>query len=248
MHRSRRLTVSWAALSLRRPSLARTISARSAAHIAVATARFSRPADTLAYASAMRSSTAPRPPPSMPTRPVGTAGIMRLHVARATDKTGMIRRLRLKTNDTAFAGATVRVHLYRDRPTVTNGDNGAFLTTESNYIGYSDVVLDRHFSDAEKGIGVPAIGSEWNFEPAPAPTTSTPSSKPAPRSPRPAPPRRGRWPPKRTRTEDRHDRLSNYDCRPAHGRGYHRTQAVRPRRCSVLTPQTTSGCHRRPTL
>jgi hypothetical protein len=135
--------------------------------IAVATASFQRPADTLAYAvgdAILDSTTAATVNANTA---AGSAGIMRLHVARATDKTGMIRRLRLKTNDTAFAAATVRVHLFRDRPTVTNGDNGAFLPTESNYIGYADVVLDRHFSDAEKGLGVPAIGSEWNFDPAP---------------------------------------------------------------------------------
>jgi hypothetical protein len=135
--------------------------------IAVATASFQRPADTLAYAvgdAILDSTTAATVNANTA---AGSAGIMRLHVARATDKTGMIRRLRLKTNDTAFAAATVRVHLFRDRPTVTNGDNGPFLTSESNYIGYADVVLDRHFSDAEKGLGVPAIGSEWNFDPAP---------------------------------------------------------------------------------
>lgn len=136
-----------------------------AGSIVVATASFSRPADTNVYAigDAMLDATSAATVNANVT--AGAAGIMRLHVGRSTDKTGMVRRLRLKTNDTAFANATVRVHMFKDRPTVTNGDNGAFLTTESNYVGYSDIVLDRHFSDAEKGFGIPQIGSEWNFEP-----------------------------------------------------------------------------------
>jgi len=134
--------------------------------IVVAVASFARPADNAAYAvgDVLLDSTTAATANANTT--AGTAGIMRLHVGRSADKTGMVRRLRLKTNDTAFAGATIRVHLFKDRPTVSNGDNGAFLTTESNYIGYGDVLLDRHFADAEKGMGTPAIGSEWNFEPA----------------------------------------------------------------------------------
>jgi hypothetical protein len=133
---------------------------------AIVGASFARPADNAAYAigDAILDSTTAATVNANVT--AGTAGIMRLHVGRATDKTGMIRRLRLKTNDTTFAGATIRVHLYKDRPTVTNGDNGAWLTTESTYIGYADIVLDRHFSDAEKGIGTPSAGSEWNFDPS----------------------------------------------------------------------------------
>jgi hypothetical protein len=135
-------------------------------YTAIVGASFSRPADTAAYAigDALLDSTVAATVNANVT--AGTAGIMQLHVARSTDKTGMVRRLRLKTNDAAFAGATIRVHLYKDRPTVTNGDNGAFLTTESNYLGYADIVLDRHFSDAEKGFGTPAIGNEWNFDPS----------------------------------------------------------------------------------
>lgn len=96
----------------------------------------------------------------------GSAGIMVLAVARAADKTGLIRRARLKTTDTAFAGKNVRVHFYKDRPTVSNGDDAAYLTTESNHIGYVDINLDRHFTDYEKGIGVPAVGGEIVFEPS----------------------------------------------------------------------------------
>jgi hypothetical protein len=77
----------------------------------------------------------------------------------------MIRKVRLRVNDTAWLSAVVRVHLYRNSPTFANGDNAAWAsgTTESDHIGYADVLLDRQFSDPfVKGHGVPVIGSEFN--------------------------------------------------------------------------------------
>lgn len=95
----------------------------------------------------------------------GSVVALTLAAARANDKTGIVRRARLKTTDTAAAGAIVRVHFYKTAPTCTNGDSSAWLTTESAYLGYVEMTLDRHFSDAEKGLGVPAVGSEITFEP-----------------------------------------------------------------------------------
>lgn len=92
-----------------------------------------------------------------------------IQAARANDKTGMIRRVRLKCNDiTPFLNATIRVHLFKDAPTFANGDNAAFAggLSESNYLGAMDVILDRQFSDFVKGIGVPNTGTEINFEPS----------------------------------------------------------------------------------
>jgi hypothetical protein len=86
-----------------------------------------------------------------------------LAVSRTNDGSFFIRRMRLKTNDTAFAGAVVRVHLFKNSPTMSVGDNGVFSggMTESNNLGYCEVTLDRHFSDAEKGFCTPNIGSEF---------------------------------------------------------------------------------------
>lgn len=95
----------------------------------------------------------------------GSVTPISLSVARANDKTGMVRRLRLKTTDTGFSGVTVRAHLYQDTPTVSNGDNGAWLSIASGYLGYCDIVMDRVFSDAIMGIGAPAVGGEVNFAP-----------------------------------------------------------------------------------
>ena len=123
-----------------------------------ASANFTRPSDTTAYAIGdlvANSTTA------------GSVTPMTLAVSRVNDASVMIRRVRLKTNDTAItSGTVIRVHLFKDSPTVTNGDNGAFLSTESNYLGSLDVPLDRTFSDALKGLGAANTGSEINCMPS----------------------------------------------------------------------------------
>jgi hypothetical protein len=46
---------------------------------------------------------------------------------------------------------------------VTNGDNGAWLSTGvADYLGSVDVTCDRAFSDGAAGYGVPTTGSEIN--------------------------------------------------------------------------------------
>lgn len=95
-----------------------------------------------------------------------SAGIMIIAASRVVDRGGMLRRVRLKTDDTVFAGKNVRVHFYKNRPTVTNGDDGVFATNEQDHLDYCDVLLNRHFSDFEKGIGVPSVGGEINFLPS----------------------------------------------------------------------------------
>jgi hypothetical protein len=82
-------------------------------------------------------------------------------IARASDKSVVIPRVRVKTTDAAFAAATVRLHIFENSPTLTVGDNGVFAggCTESKYLGFCDIILDRHFSDCEKGFGIPSVGS-----------------------------------------------------------------------------------------
>ena len=126
-------------------------------HIGIAAVSFTRPANTTAYAvgALIANSTA-----------AGSVAPMVLSAARDWDFTGMIRRARLKVNDTAWANATVRVHCYRTAPTVANGDGGAWSSSESEYLGALDVTLDKQFTDpVVKGFGVPNTGSEINFAP-----------------------------------------------------------------------------------
>lgn len=95
----------------------------------------------------------------------GSVAPMQFTVCRdVSGTTGMVRRARIKTADTGFAGATVRLHLYTSNPTVANGDKGAFSTSESGWLDDIDVILDHAFSDPmENGVGTPAHGSEINY-------------------------------------------------------------------------------------
>lgn len=73
-----------------------------------------------------------------------------------------IRRAKLSKSSTGLTNASFRLHLYTSAPTVTNGDNGAWVSTESGYLGAIDVTVDRAFSASAAGIGVPVSGSEIN--------------------------------------------------------------------------------------
>jgi len=76
------------------------------------------------------------------------------------DKGTMIRRIRIKKSNTSTTLASFRVHLYESSPTVTNGDNGVWLSTNSNYMGSFDVTVDKVFSDSSQGTGTPSTGGE----------------------------------------------------------------------------------------
>lgn len=111
----------------------------------IAGAVLTRPADTTAYALGdlvANSTTA------------GSVVPLSFTVATTNDQGGTIRGVRLKTNNTAWAGYTVRLHLHKNAPTFTNGDNGAWLTTESEALGCFDVTFTETYSDAVKGYGV----------------------------------------------------------------------------------------------
>jgi hypothetical protein len=117
----------------------------------VASANFNRPADTTAYAVGdlvANSTTA------------GSVTPLSWTVGRVNDGYVTIRRARLKTSSTSVTNAQFRLHLYGATPTVTNGDNGAWLSTQSTYLGWIDITVDKVFSDAAEGIGVPTAGSE----------------------------------------------------------------------------------------
>jgi hypothetical protein len=98
----------------------------------------------------------------------GTAGSvvpLSFNVCRIAGGTGMARKARIKTTDTGFVGATLRLHLYKSSPTVANGDRGTFSSTESEWLDDIDVILDHAFSEpTEKGVGVPNHGAEINYD------------------------------------------------------------------------------------
>lgn len=119
------------------------------------TSTFSRPAGTTAYTSGdlvANSTTA------------GSVTPMSFAIARVAAGTGMIRRCRLRKTGTSITNASFRLHLYTTSPTVTNGDNGVWRSTQSaTYMGGMDVTVNRAFSDGAGGNGTPVDGSEINF-------------------------------------------------------------------------------------
>jgi hypothetical protein len=117
----------------------------------VASSNFNRPADTTAYAVGdlvANNTTA------------GSVTPLSWTLGRVNDGYVTIRRARLKKSTTGVTNAQFRLHLFGATPTVTNGDNGAWLPTQSTYLGWIDITLDKVFSDAAEGIGVPTVGSE----------------------------------------------------------------------------------------
>jgi hypothetical protein len=83
---------------------------------AVATATFTTPAGTTAYAAN-----------DIIAETATAANVNGFVFPVAVEKNDVVcvSRVRLKTTDTGFAGKQVTLHLFRSKPTVDNGDNGA---------------------------------------------------------------------------------------------------------------------------
>lgn len=121
---------------------------------------FTRPADTTAYASGdlvANSTTA------------GSVTPLSWSAARASGLTAVIRRARVKKSGTSTTNASFRLHLYNADPSastgIANGDNGAWSTKIAGYLGAIDVTVDKAFTDAAAGIGVPNSGTDITFTP-----------------------------------------------------------------------------------
>lgn len=107
-------------------------------------ATFTRPSDTTAYASGdlvANSTTA------------GSVTPMTFNIGYGNGF--KLTRAYVKFNSATVTNAKFRLHLYNSSPTATNGDNGAWLTTESGYQGAIDVDASvLTFSDSTKAYGI----------------------------------------------------------------------------------------------
>ena len=116
-----------------------------------ASASLTRPADTTAYASGdliANSTTAGSVTPLTFFIPYGRG----LRLAKVN----------LKRSATSVTNASFRLHLYKDSPTVTNGDNSAWLSIEAGYQGSVDIVgTSPAFSDAAKATGTYVVNSNY---------------------------------------------------------------------------------------
>jgi hypothetical protein len=122
-------------------------------------ANFTRPSDTTAYASGdlvANSTTAGSVTPLSWTAPRYATG------------SGQIKRVRLSKSNTTTTNAQFRVHFYTSSPTIANGDNAAWSTSLSGYLGSVDCDMTgtsgRVFTDAAGVVGVPAVGTEITFD------------------------------------------------------------------------------------
>lgn len=128
---------------------------------AIVTNNFTRPSNTTPYASGdlIANST--------------TAGLVTpiiLTVARKNAGTGRYLRLRLAKSSASLTNASFRVHLFRDAPTTTAGDNEAFSAAVNGlaklYIGYVDITMSVAFSDGAMGFGAADLGPCLSFSTA----------------------------------------------------------------------------------
>lgn len=124
--------------------------------IATASANFSRPANTTAYASGdlvANSTTA------------GSVTAMSFTAARISAGGGTILKARLYKTGTSTASASFRLHLFKATVTAANGDNGAFSTSGvADYIGAFDITVSQAFTDGAWGAGTPVSGSDVSFK------------------------------------------------------------------------------------
>ena len=125
--------------------------------IAVVSANFTRPGDTTDYATGdlVANSTTS-----------GSVTPMSFTASRYSGGSGIIRRARLLKTATSITNASFRLHLYGSSPTVTNGDNAAWLSITADYLGYVDLVFGVTFSDDAMAVTgqveipfIPASGS-----------------------------------------------------------------------------------------
>lgn len=119
-------------------------------------AAFTRPNDTTAYASGdlvANSTTA------------GSVTAITLAGPTPLRQAYIVRRVRFQKSTTSTTNASFRLHLYSTTPTVSNGDNAAWLSPGTLYLGSMDVTVDKVFSDCAVGYGVPTAGSEVIVQP-----------------------------------------------------------------------------------
>ena len=112
-----------------------------------------RPADVIAYASGDLVSSSTTAGSCSPLTFTG--------LTTTTQYAGITRieRVRIRTSSTSITAASFRVHFYAATAAVSNGDNGAWLTPVTDYVGACDITLDRAFTNGAEGAGVPLVGS-----------------------------------------------------------------------------------------
>lgn len=125
---------------------------------------FTRPADTTAYAA--------NDLVGVTTSTSQTNLIEIPNAVRAEGEAVRIERVRLHKSGPSLTNAQFRVHLWRAKPTLSVGDNGAFSATNVyavddviHHAGYFDVTMDKSGTAGARAAGVPNIGSGITLKP-----------------------------------------------------------------------------------
>lgn len=131
--------------------------------VVVASANFTRPADTTAYTSG-----------DLVANNVTAASVVPMQFTAALTSAGafMVRRARLKKTTSTTSNASFRLHLYGADPSassgIANGDNGAWSTKQATWIGDIDLDISgsaaRVFTDATEVIAAVSVGSEISHQ------------------------------------------------------------------------------------
>lgn len=109
---------------------------------------FTRPSDTTAYTSGdlIANST--------------TAGSVTPMTFNTGSRGLKLWRVALARSATSVTNASFRLHLYKDLPTVANGDNGAFSGIVAGYLGFVDIDgTAPAFTDSARAHGTPTTNS-----------------------------------------------------------------------------------------
>lgn len=107
---------------------------------------FTRPNDTNAYTSG-----------DLVANNTTAGSVVPLSYPMGTKDT-LIRRVRINKTSTGVTGASFRVHFYTASPTCANGDNGAWSTSMSGYLGFMDATVDKVFTNGASGQGATTSG------------------------------------------------------------------------------------------
>jgi hypothetical protein len=96
--------------------------------VTVASASFTRPGDATPYTSG-----------DLVANSTAAGSVVPMTFAIPNNRATKLYRVFVDKTTTGISGAAFRLHLYRDPPTVANGDNAAWSSSSSNYQGFIDI-------------------------------------------------------------------------------------------------------------
>lgn len=118
------------------------------------TASFTRPNDTTAYAAndlVANSTTA------------GSVTPMTFQIPTGSGRDIQIKGVKIQKSGTTATNGNFNLRLYASSPTCANGDNGAWSTSLSGYLGKLDAAIVEAFTDGCAVVNTLAEGADVHF-------------------------------------------------------------------------------------